>query len=270
MGARCMKGMLTSTSFAQLRTAVEVNVAQFGFRYFIYHGCFPKTRAASDDIYFDNCPEGWSAYYREHSVRGADHLLGLRGARQATPGLWCQLAPRAPEFFDKARGFGLITGSTHSVHGPGNEWSAMSFVKDRAGVRAEIEVQAALARCQLLAGYVHDCAARILEQRLGAAIPKLQPHPEKSDLNERECQVLTWAAAGKTNSGIAAMMPISERTVIFHMSNARRKLGAINSRHAISKALLLGLIDPVAAASPRAGAGPLPDGPSGLQVKSQH
>jgi LuxR family transcriptional activator of bioluminescence operon len=119
----------------------------------------------------------------------------------------------------------------------------MSFIKDRGGIRAETEVQAALARCQLLAGYVHDSAARIIEQRLDA-IPLSQPHPDMgADLNGRECQVLTWAAAGKTTSEIAAILPISERTVVFHLSNARRKLGASNSRHAISKALSLGLID---------------------------
>jgi LuxR family transcriptional activator of bioluminescence operon len=245
MGARWLKGILISNSFAHLRQAVEANVARFGFRYFMYHGCFPHTRAGSNDIYFDNCPEGWSAFYRERCAGVADPILHLRGARQVTPALWWQIAPKAPDFFVKAREFGLVTGSTHPVHGPGGQWSSMSFIKDRGGIRAETEVQAALARCQLLAGYVHDSAARIIEQRLNVAIPLSQPRPETGgELNERECQVLTWAAAGKTTSEIAAILPISERTVIFHLSNARRKLGASNSRHAISKALSLGLIGP--------------------------
>jgi DNA-binding CsgD family transcriptional regulator len=243
LGARWLRSILVSTSFTQLREAVETSVARFGFRYFIYHGCFPHTRTASNDIFFDNCPEGWSAFYRERGLAAADQVLQLRSPRHVTPTLWCQLAPRAPGFFDKAREFGLVTGSTHPVHGPGGEWSSISFIKDRGGVRAETEIQHALARCQLLAGYVHDSVARIVEQRLGAAIPQSQPRPERSDLNERECQVLTWVAAGKTTSEIADIMPISERTVIFHLSNARRKLGATNSRHAISKALSLGLID---------------------------
>ncbi len=69
--------------------------------------------------------------------------------------------------------------------------------------------------------------------------------------------MLTWVAAGKTTSEIAAIMPICERTVIFHLSNARRKLGATNSRHAISKALSLGLIDAGdAVVSARGGAEP--------------
>jgi DNA-binding CsgD family transcriptional regulator len=247
MGARWLRSILASNSFAQLRAAVEANVTRLGFRYYIYHGCFPKTRAGDNDIYFDNCPEGWSTFYRGSGCglgAAADRLLHLRSTSHVTPTLWCHIAPRAPAFFDKAREFGLITGSTHPVHGPRGEWSSVSCIKDRGGVRAETEIQAALAGCQLLAGYVHDCVARIVEERLGAAIPQPQPRPEKSDLNERECQVLTWVAAGKRTSEIASLMPISERTVIFHLSNARRKLGASNSRHAISKALSLGLIDP--------------------------
>lgn len=247
MGARWLRSISASTSFADLRVAVEANAARFGFRYFIYHGCFPQTRAGSNDIYFDNCPVRWSAFYRGREA-AADRLLRVYGSQHVTPSLWCQIAPRAPGFFERARGFGLITGSTHPVHGPGGEWSSMSFAKDRGGLRAEAEVRSALARCQLLAGYVHDCVRRIVDQRLGASIPQSQPRAEKGDLNERECQVLTWIAAGKTTSEIASIMPICERTVIFHLANARRKLGAINSRHAISKALSLGLIDPGVAA----------------------
>jgi DNA-binding CsgD family transcriptional regulator len=243
MGARWLRSILLSDSFAQLRAAVEANAFRFGFRYYFYHGCFPHTRAGNNDIYFDNCPEGWSTFYRERGPGAADRLLQLGSACTVTPTLWCQIAPRAPSFFEKAREFGLVTGSTHPVHGPHGEWTSMSFVKDRGGIRAETEVQTALARCQLLAGYVHDCVARIVDQRLGV-IAHSQPRPEKSDLNERECQVLTWVAAGKKTAEIASIMPISERTVIFHLSNARRKLGAANSRHAISKALSLGLIDP--------------------------
>jgi DNA-binding CsgD family transcriptional regulator len=244
MGARWLRSISASTSLVQLRGAVEANASRFGFRYFIYHGCFPQTRAGSHDIYFDNCPEGWSAFYRGRGTAVVDRLLELHGPQHVTPGLWSRIAPRAPGFFERAREFGLVTGSTHPVHGPGGEWTSMSFAKDRGGLQAESEVQSALSRCQLLAGCVHDCVRRIVERRLGASIPQSQPRPERDGLNERECEVLTWVASGKTTSEIAAILPICERTVIFHLSNARRKLGAINSRHAISKALSLGLIDP--------------------------
>ncbi len=240
MGARWLRRVLGSTSLAQLRDAVEANASRFGFRYFIYRAGFPDT--AGGELHFDNCPESWRGLCRA-SREDCDRWLAMRDSSETTPKLWSQMARGAPAFFERARELGLVAGSTHPVHGPRGEWSALSFVKDYGGVRAESETRASLARCQLLASYVHDGVRRIVERRAGVTIPEAQPAAEASDLNDRECQVLTWVAAGKTTSEIASIMPISERTVSFHLSNARRKLGASNSRHAITRAISLGLID---------------------------
>jgi DNA-binding CsgD family transcriptional regulator len=240
MGARWLRNILASGSLVQLRDAFEANAARFGFRYFIYHGGFPGARGA--DVHLDNCPAGWNDFYRASGDEGP-RLLRLRSRDEITPALWSQMSRAAPAFFDKAREFGLVTGSTHAVHGPRGDWSSISFVKDYGGVRAESEILATLPRCHLLASYAHDAVKRIIEDHPAARIPQTQPAPDASDLNERECQVLTWMAAGKTTAEIAAIMPISERTVSFHLSNARRKLGAANSRHAITRAISLGLIE---------------------------
>ena len=240
MGARWLRNVLASGSLAQLRDAVEANADRFGFRYFIYRGGFAG--AGGDAVHFDNCPESWRVFCRGAREQ-CDRWLGMRDSSETTPRLWSQMAHGAPLFFEKARELGLAAGTTHPVHGPHGDWSALSFVKDYGGVRAESEIRASLARCQLLASYVHDGVRRIVAQRASAPIAQAQPAAEASDLNDRECQVLTWVAAGKTTSEIASIMPISERTVSFHLSNARRKLGASNSRHAITRAISLGLID---------------------------
>ena len=61
-------------------------------------------------------------------------------------------------------------------------------------------------------------------------------------LSDRESQCLIQSARGKTTSEIGQALQISERTVAFHLSNVRRKLGAANSRHAVTKAFSLRLI----------------------------
>jgi LuxR family transcriptional activator of conjugal transfer of Ti plasmids len=241
MGTEWLNKIFIADSFAELRQSIENVIPGFGFRYFMFHARFPNTAAGNNDVYFDNCPEGWGGYYRE---RRPDGLLRLSPKAQLTPMLWRQISPLAPELFAKAREFGLVAGSTHPVHGPGGQWSSMSFIKDREGAKAEKEIEDSLAKCQLTAGYVHDCAARILERRLGTTMSQIPAVPRDTDLNERECQVLTWAAAGKTASETATILSIAERTVLFYLASARQKLGATNSRHAISKALSQGLIDP--------------------------
>lgn len=69
---------------------------------------------------------------------------------------------------------------------------------------------------------------------------------EKSGLRltERELQVLTWVARGKSSSDIAGILGISERTVNFHLDNAMRKAGVATRVQAAVKCAMLKLIEP--------------------------
>ena len=242
MSAWWFKRILVAGSLAQLKKSFEAIIEQAGFRYFIYRGRFPRLRTGPHEICLDNCPPGWSAYYNESGLDAESDPLRQRALREITPILWRDVAPRHPELFAKAREFGLVTGVTHPVHGPDGQWSSLSFIKNRGSAQAEREIQIALANCQLLTNYFHETVGRIIKRRLDATIPEQQPGLADSGLSERERECLTWAAAGKTTSEIAEMLPISERTVAFHLANARHKLGATNSRHAFAKAIALGLV----------------------------
>jgi DNA-binding CsgD family transcriptional regulator len=63
-------------------------------------------------------------------------------------------------------------------------------------------------------------------------------------LNEREIEVLTWAARGKTSAEIAQILGLTKRTVDFHTDNARSKLGAATRTEAAIKAATGRLIEP--------------------------
>lgn len=64
------------------------------------------------------------------------------------------------------------------------------------------------------------------------------------ELAEREREVLTWSARGKTSSEIALILGLSKRTVDFHIDNARTKLGVATRIEAAIRAASLGLITP--------------------------
>jgi DNA-binding NarL/FixJ family response regulator len=83
----------------------------------------------------------------------------------------------------------------------------------------------------------------IINARLaGVARTKLQPKPAK--LNDREIEVLTLVARGKTSAEIARKLRLSKRTVDFHIDNARIKLRAATRTEAVVKAAHGGLIKP--------------------------
>lgn len=216
-------------SLADLRESISEAVVLTGFKYYIFHARFSEGDRERDDICLDNCAPGWGTYYRERCYR---NLLSLCGIPGMPPILWRQL--------------NVASGCIHAVHGPGSRLSVMTFING-AGREVDAQIEQALPRCELIATCVHNAAVRLFEQQAGETSPKLDVQPAKVKLNERERQVLTWAAAGKTASETATILSLSQRTVLFYLCSARQKLDASNSRHAICKALSLGLIDAEAA-----------------------
>jgi DNA-binding CsgD family transcriptional regulator len=84
-------------------------------------------------------------------------------------------------------------------------------------------------------------AAAGLERAGAKKSPSAKPPGELSD---REKACLSWAAIGKSSLEIGRILCISENTVIFHIKNAMRKLGANSRTLAAFKAVELGLIEP--------------------------
>jgi DNA-binding NarL/FixJ family response regulator len=88
-----------------------------------------------------------------------------------------------------------------------------------------------------------ELLATIITARL-AGVARLGVRPMAAPLNEREVEVLTWAARGKTSAEIAKILDLTKRTVDFHIDNARGKLGAATRTEAVLKAATGRLIEP--------------------------
>ena len=88
-----------------------------------------------------------------------------------------------------------------------------------------------------------ELLATIISARL-AGVARLGMRPASVPLNEREVEVLTWAARGKTSAEIAKILDLTKRTVDFHIDNARGKLGAATRTEAVLKAATGRLIEP--------------------------
>lgn len=70
----------------------------------------------------------------------------------------------------------------------------------------------------------------------------LDQRPAAIALTNRETEVLGWAAAGKSYWEIATILGITERTVRFFMTNARRKLNVVSNTQAVAQAVRHALI----------------------------
>jgi len=88
-----------------------------------------------------------------------------------------------------------------------------------------------------------EMLATIITARLNG-IARSGLWPKLVELNEREVEVLTWVARGKTSMEIARILGLTKRTVDFHTDNARTKLGAATRTEAVIKATTGRLIEP--------------------------
>jgi DNA-binding response OmpR family regulator len=88
-----------------------------------------------------------------------------------------------------------------------------------------------------------DMLATIVAARL-AGVARTGLWPKLVELNDREVEVLTWVARGKTSVEIAQIVGLTKRTIDFHIDNARSKLGATTRTEAAIKAATGRLIEP--------------------------
>jgi DNA-binding response OmpR family regulator len=88
-----------------------------------------------------------------------------------------------------------------------------------------------------------DILESIINARL-AGVARNEIWPRLTQLNDREAEILTWAARGKTSAQIAEILGLAKRTIDFHLDNAREKLGARTRTEAVVKAAIGRFIKP--------------------------
>lgn len=71
---------------------------------------------------------------------------------------------------------------------------------------------------------------------------KNEPTTDGARLSDREVQVLSWAANGKTSVEIATILSLSDHTVNSYLNSAMRKLDCVNRTQLVAKALRLRII----------------------------
>lgn len=143
--------------------------------------------------------------------------------------------PLARLLFEEAAEFDLKDGFTVPIHASAGLSMMSMAVDDPALFKPSAHRQRQT--LHLLAMHYHLACERALTMPVTPqlALPRLTP---------REREVLLWTAKGKTGWEIAQILRLTERTVVYHVENAKTKLNASSRSHAVVVALSMGLIDP--------------------------
>lgn len=218
------------------RRAFLKHTAELGVTHFAYaSSVHDRAQLHLETTY---APE-WVARYMERNYVSVDPV-SLESQRSVVPFRWrAALAlpghdrPQARQVFDEAAEFGMRDGLTVPIRSHCG-LSLMSMAVEDAAL---FKPSAAPRRhaLHLLAMHYHLSCERALSQPAAEPPPRLTP---------REREVLLWTAKGKTGWEIAQILRLAERTVVYHIENARAKLKASSRAQAVVMALSLGLIEP--------------------------
>ena len=190
----------------------------------------------SDVIIVDNTPTAYSGAYLDPKSGRMDPVT--RHCRSETvPIIWDQttyVGHGVGELWEHQAAYGYRTGIAMALHLPDGKHFCLGVDRDQDLPDDPNELQRLVADLQLFAVHAQDTAMRIL-------IPAEQ-QAERPSLTPRELEVLRWTMEGKTAWEVGAVLGITERTAVLHLSNAMRKLACVSKHQAVLKALKLGLI----------------------------
>lgn len=190
----------------------------------------------SDFINIDNTPDSYSQGYGDTTMQRRDPVM-QHCKRNSVPIIWNQgtyVGIGAGELWEEQARFGYHAGIAMALHLPQGLHFQLGVDRDQPLPNDPNELQRLVADLQLFAVHAQDSAMRLLVP------PMLQP--ERPNLTPRELDSLRWTLEGKTAWEVGAVLGISERTVVFHVTNAMHKLDCVNKQQAAVKALRLGLI----------------------------
>lgn len=208
--------------------------AGFGVSRFAYL----NISTATSPWYFEtNYPMEWVGHYQNQGYAAVD-VVPLESRRSALPFHWRSALAR-PEYgtkalqvFNESAEFGINDGYSVPIHSARGVALVSMSVDDPSLFTPKARGQ--LYALQLMGLHFHMSCERSL----------VDTPPAPIILTPREREVLTWAAYGKTGWEISQILHVAERTITYHVENARAKLGASSRGHAIVKAITLGLISP--------------------------
>ncbi|MGH6846119.1 MAG: helix-turn-helix transcriptional regulator [Methylocella sp.] len=185
-------------------------------------------------VLFAAWPAEWANRYASQGYVLKDAII-RRAKSRAAPFFWSELAPIidadpvARLVMEEAREFNLVGGFTAAI--PTLDGQTVGF--SIAGRHFEIDPDRR-GVLTLIASYAIGRAIALRQESTNQS--------KKITLSPREREALQWAAEGKADWEIGAVMNISEHGADKHMRSVRAKLGAINRTQAVAEAIRRGLI----------------------------
>lgn len=225
-----IEGMIGAKSPNQATQTFLDALAGFDVRNASYRVLIGKTY----DFAFTTGPDAWRAYYFEQGFDRVDPSV-LNAPRAHAHSVTC-FDPNHPEFAAEGAKAALFDGTREAV-GPGAfctyfraklRTSVVSIFTSAPGLQFDTWVRSYSARLSLMSA--------VFDAKMKEMLEEVKETDQVLTTRERDC--VAWLAEGLRVSAIAHTLGVSERTVEFHLTNARHKLQAPTREALVAKVLL--------------------------------
>jgi DNA-binding CsgD family transcriptional regulator len=223
-------------SIAELDTVMTKAFKRFGMTHFSLDQMRDASGALIGQHQFGKRPSQWGEHYVKEQHYRHDGLV-RHAILNPSPMRWRaaqtdrDLSRDERRLFGEAREFGLSDGLVTPVHQIDGCVSAVTVL---SGDVLDLSPADEMAVRMLSLYY---CSYGCLLRQQGAIV-----NPKKHSLTPRQRECLQWARAGKSSWDIGQILGISERTVVFHIEQACKRLGVKTRQQAIMEATVHGLI----------------------------
>jgi len=229
----------TSNDLSDIKRVLIKTREYLGFNNISYVVKCPETFTRSTTIFVGDYPSEWIERYSKQGYVNIDPVA-LHCFTSQVPYHWKRINKHTEDvvhnFFGEAEEFKLYDGiSVGTPHFDG-KIDLISLASDKIIDEDSAQQQHAIINLNALQPFIHERTSKLLQESQHSTV--------NIQLTEREKTCLVWVAEGKTAQDIAAILSISESTVVFHLKNSIQKLNVTNRSQAIAKAVLLGLISP--------------------------
>ncbi len=223
-------------SVAALRDAFATSLKNLGVSWFTYGGLRLPRTGRTDPVIITTYPDEWSRHYNENRYYETDAVV-RSGFQNFLPFRWdtLPLRPKQKRIMSEASEFKIASGLSVPIHGPSGEFALLSVASEMPAADFERVLNESRHHIHVMSLYYHAMINDMFAP---------DQTVEAIELSPREAEVLSWTSEGKTAWEIGEILGISERTVVFHIENAKQKLGVFNKNQAVVKAIMLGLLKP--------------------------
>jgi len=228
--------LLRATQFEESNDVLRNAIIKMGFSHVAYAAVnLPSIKRVRPLIAATYAAE-WQKHYIQEGYVNIDPVVraGLGGV---LPVDWSKIRSDDPmilKFLGEAQEFKIgRMGLSIPIRGNHGEFALFSVTAEVSPSEWQKRLNDLSRELMLLAYQFHDWAMKM--EGMGANI-------SLDLLSTREKDCLRWRSQGKTDWEISQLIGISQSTVKFHLENSRAKLGATNTIHAVSKAIVHGLI----------------------------